>query len=49
MRANMQVSSTDLPIAQGFHALIGRDILVHCVMTYNDTMQQLTIAFCCMG
>ena len=44
-RANMQVSAADLLSGQGFHALIGRDILVHCVMTYNGTMQLVTVAY----
>jgi hypothetical protein len=45
VKANMQVSAADLLIAQGFHVLIGRDILAHCAMTYNGAMQLLTIAY----
>lgn len=45
MRPNMQVSATDLLTSQGFHALIGRDVLAECVMTYNGSMQLLTIAY----
>lgn len=44
-RPNMQVSATDLLAAQGFHALIGRDILTHCVLNYNGSMQLLTMAY----
>jgi hypothetical protein len=44
-RANMQVSAADLLDAQGFHALIGRDVLAHCVMMYNGTMQIFTVAY----
>jgi hypothetical protein len=44
-RPNMQVSAADLLAAQGFHALIGRDILAQCVLTYNGSMQLLTMAY----
>ena len=44
-KENMQVSAADLLTAQGFHALIGRDILAHCPMTYNGSMQLLTVAY----
>lgn len=30
---------------QGFHALIGRDVLGTCVMNYNGTMRTFTIAY----
>jgi len=45
MKPNMQVSSTDLFAAQGFHVLIGRDILSHCTLHYNGSMQLVTLAF----
>jgi len=45
LRPNMQVSATDLLASQGFHALIGRDILSECLMSYNGSMQMLTIAY----
>jgi hypothetical protein len=45
LRPNMQVSATDLLASQGFHALIGRDILSQCFVTYNGSMQLLTIAY----
>jgi len=44
-RPNMQVSATDLLGSQGFHVLVGRDILAECMMTYNGTSQFLTIAY----
>ncbi len=39
------VVSSDLFQAQGFHALIGRDILNRCVLVYNGNMGQFTLAF----
>lgn len=30
---------------QGIHALIGRDILGHCVLVYNGRTQHFTLAF----
>jgi hypothetical protein len=44
-KPNMQVSAADLLASQGFHVLVGRDILSHCVMTYNGSMQLLTVAY----
>ena len=44
-RPNMQVSATDLLGAQGFHALVGRDILSQWILTYNGSMQLLTMAY----
>jgi hypothetical protein len=32
---NIAVAAAELLTAQGFHALIGRDILAHCVLVYN--------------
>lgn len=40
---NMQVSASELLVAQGFHALVGRDILSRCILVYNGSNQ--TIAF----
>jgi hypothetical protein len=31
--------------AQGFHALIGRDILAHCHFTYNGAISLFTLAY----
>jgi hypothetical protein len=39
------VSCTHLLLAQGFHALIGRDVLAQCVVTYNGTQAWLTVAY----
>ena len=39
------VACTDLVSSQGFHALIGRDILSHCLLTYNGSMAVFTLAF----
>lgn len=39
------VISSDLLAAQGFHALIGRDILDRCVLIYNGSMKDFTLAF----
>lgn len=44
-KPNMQVSAADLLLSQGFHVLIGRDVLGHCVLAYNGAMQLLTIAY----
>jgi hypothetical protein len=45
LRANMQVSAADLLPSQGFHVLVGRDILADCMVTYNGAMQLLTLAY----
>lgn len=37
--------ASELLIAQGFHALIGRDILVRCFFVYNGAVQTFTLAF----
>jgi hypothetical protein len=42
---NMQVSATDLFLAQGFHALIGRDILGQCILTHNGSAKIMTFAY----
>jgi predicted aspartyl protease len=42
---NMAVSASQLFMAQGFHALLGRDILQRCVLTYNGSMQFFTLAY----
>lgn len=34
-----------LLVVQGFHALIGRDLLSGCLFTYNGTTNQFTLAF----
>ena len=42
---NLAVCCTELLVAQGFHALIGRDVLQHCVMTYNGSAGFFTLAY----
>lgn len=39
------VISAELWAAQAFHALIGRDILDKCVLVYNGSVKQFTLAF----
>ena len=39
------VLATELLAPQGFHALIGRDILARCILHYNGSTGLFTIAF----
>jgi hypothetical protein len=39
------VVSSSLLVAQGFHALIGRDILDRCLFVYNGDARLFTLAF----
>ena len=39
------VICSELLISQGFHALIGRDILAHCLFYYNGVNGLFTIAY----
>jgi len=39
------VVSSYLLVAQGFHALIGRDILDRCLFVYNGDARLFTLAF----
>lgn len=39
------VIAAPLFAVQGFHALIGRDILGRCVLNYNGSLQQFTLAY----
>jgi hypothetical protein len=34
-----------LLLSQGIHALIGRDVLQHCLLTYNGTTNLFTLAY----
>lgn len=43
--ANMPVSASELFVAQGFHVLVGRDILKRCVLMYNGTTGLYTLAY----
>lgn len=42
---NMAVSAAELFLAQGFHVLLGRDILQRCILTYNGTIGLFMLAF----
>jgi hypothetical protein len=44
-RPTMQVTAANLLEAQGFHVLIGRDVLAECALTYNGATQLLTFAY----
>lgn len=35
---NMPVSASELFLAQGFHVLLGRDVLSKCILTYNGAV-----------
>jgi len=41
----MPVVSADLLAAQGFHALLGRDVLKQCFFAYNGEVGLFTLAF----
>ena len=43
--ATVAVVESDLLSAQGFHALIGRNILSQCLFHYNGTMGLFTLAY----
>lgn len=36
---------SELLLPQGFHVLVGRDVLKHCILHYNGAMQIFTIAY----
>lgn len=42
---NMPVGASELFQAQGFHALLGRDILQRCVLNYNGSIGLFTLAY----
>ena len=42
---NLPVVETPLLQSQGFHALIGRDVLAKCVLIYNGSANTYTLAF----
>ncbi len=42
---NIAVVAAQLLAAQGFQALIGRDILAQCLLTYNGQMDEFSLAF----
>jgi hypothetical protein len=39
------VASVQLLLPQGFHALIGRDVLKHCLLNYNGAIGLFTLAY----
>lgn len=39
------VTAHQLLLAQGFHALIGRDVLSRCVLVYNGAISLFTLAY----
>jgi len=41
----LQIISAELLAQQGFHALIGRDVLAGCILVYNGPMSQFILAF----
>jgi hypothetical protein len=45
MLHTIPVSSSELLAAQGFHALIGRDILKNCLLTYDGQGGLFSLAF----
>lgn len=45
VRRTLGVACVELLASQGFHALIGRDILRTCLLTYNGTIASFTLAY----
>ena len=45
MLPSVPVIASELLQLQGFHALIGRDVLSRCVLHYNGTMRLFTLAY----
>jgi len=43
--ANLPVICAELLLSQGFHALIGRDVLARCVFVYNGSIKLFTLAY----
>jgi hypothetical protein len=41
----LAVVDAQLLVAQGIHALIGRDVLSHCLLTYNGTTNLFTLTY----
>ena len=42
---NIAVASAELVTQQGFHALIGRDVLGQCILAYNGSTRTFTLAY----
>jgi hypothetical protein len=45
MFRTIPVVASELLVSQGFHALIGRDILNQCLFSYNGSMKLFTLAY----
>lgn len=43
--ANLPVVCMELLGSQGFHALIGRDVLARCIFSYNGSIGWFTLAY----
>lgn len=43
--SNLPVMCAELLVAQGFHALIGRDVLSTCLLHYNGVTKLFTLAY----
>lgn len=43
--ATLAVMASHLFAAQGFHVLVGRDVLASCLLSYNGTARYFTLAF----
>ena len=42
---DLRIATCELYEAQAFHALIGRDVLAHCILIYNGSAGTVTLAF----
>ena len=42
---NLPVICAELVLQQGFHALVGRDILAQCLLEYNGATGLFTLAY----
>jgi hypothetical protein len=45
LRPTLAVMECDLLQSQGFHALIGRDVLSECLLTFNGAAGYFTLAY----
>jgi hypothetical protein len=43
--STLAVMASELFAVQGIHALIGRDVLANCFLTYNGSTGHFTLAF----
>lgn len=42
---NLRITSSQLFLQQGIHALIGRDILSRCILIYNGSIAHFTLSY----